>query len=153
MLRAGSVLNYPVMYLARAYHLRHLANPSAAWQDHAAALAIAQRGNMRTYLAECALLAAHLHLDANQVPEAAAEHAEAARLIREDGYGRREAQLSLLHARLLHQQADPAAPATLAAAEARIREIGQWGLWRELYQTGKEIGVPVLEACPATDER
>ena len=115
------------------------------------ALTIAQRGNMRTSLAECALLAAHLYLDANHLPRAAAEHSEAARLIRADGYARREAQLQLLHARLLHQQADPAARSVLASAEARIRELGQWGLWRELRDTARETGVPVPEACPAED--
>ncbi len=112
-------------------------------------MAIARRGNMRTYLTECALLAGHLHLDADEVPQAAAQHAEAARLIRAAGYARREAELHLLHARLLHHESDPAAArAALQAAEARIRAIDQWGLWRELHQTGQEIGVAVPEECP-----
>ncbi len=111
-------------------------------------------GNMRSYLAECALLAGHLHLDAGKVPQAATQHSEAARLIREDGYGRREAELHLLHARLLHHESDPAAArAALQAAETRIRGIGQWGLWRELHEVGKEIGVAVTEEClPEADE-
>lgn len=153
MQRAGFILFQPIALLARAHHLRHLADPSPAWQDHAAALAIALRGNMRTYLAECALLAAHLHLDANQLPEAAAEHAKAARLIREDGYARRKVELQILHARLLHHQADPSARTALESAQACIRDLGQWGHWRELRETGKEIGMPVPETCPAEDER
>ena len=105
--RAGIIDIQPPMHLVRAHHLRHLAVPSAAWHDHAGVLAIAQRGNMRGYLAECALLAGHLHLGANEVLRAAAEHADAARLISVDACARREAPLQLLHACLLQQQSDP----------------------------------------------
>jgi hypothetical protein len=159
MQRAGSIDDQPKVLRARAHHLCRMARTStqvdpqalrqAAWIDQAKALAIARRVEMRTYLAECALLAGNLHLDAGQVPRAAAEHAEAARLIREDGYGRREAELHLLQARLLHQQHDPAGARTaLAAAEARIRAVGQWGLWPELHRVGEGLGVPVPSNCP-----
>jgi hypothetical protein len=48
----------------------------------------------------------------------------------------------------LEQQHPVAARAALQAAEARIRAIGQWGLWRELHEVGEEIGVAVAEECP-----
>jgi len=108
---------------------------------------------MRTYLAECALLAGHLHLDEGQVKEAAAAHAEAARLIHEDGYARRETELRLLHTRLLHHEHDPeGARVALARAEARIRKIGQWGFWRVLRGTGQEIGIAISGDCPAESQ-
>ncbi len=158
MQRAGSTDDQPKMHLARAQHLRRRAlspdsdNPEvlcqAAWTDQARARQIAQRGNMRTQLAECALLAGNLCLDQGEVPPAAAEHAEAAKLIREDGYGRRETELQLLHARLLHHQHDPdGARNALQAAEDRIREIGQWGFWPELHQVGKELGISIPADC------
>ncbi len=141
---AGSILQLPAMHLARATFLRTRPDLPAAWADHDAALAIARRGNMRTYLAECALLAGNLYLDEESDPleEAAAQHATAARLIREDGYGRRLTELHLLQARLLHAQHDPEAPQALARAEARIREVGQWFFWRELRAVARELGSP-----------
>ncbi len=149
MQRAGKVEFQPPMHLARGGYLRSTHQLPAAWADHGAALAIARRGNMRTYLAECALLAGNLHLDEGCMPEAAAQYATAARLIHEDGYGRRLTELHLLHARLLHAQHDPETPAALARAEARIREIGQWGYWRALRQVAGEIGAPEPGECPA----
>jgi len=149
MQRAGFVNQQPAMYLARAIYQRSLTNLSAAWADHDVAHAIAHRGNMRTYLAECALLAGNLCLDEAHVPEAAAQYATASQLIREDGYGRRYAELHLLHARLLHAQHDSAAAQALADAEARIREVGQWYFWRELCAVAKEIGAPDPGKCPA----
>ena len=78
------------------------------------------------------------------VPKAAAQHARAAAIIHADGYGRRLAELHLLDARLRHYQHDPkAARAALQAAEARLRAIGQWGLWRALQETAAELGLPV----------
>ncbi|MDO8932821.1 MAG: toll/interleukin-1 receptor domain-containing protein [Rhodocyclaceae bacterium] len=148
MQRAGKIELQPAMHLARAGYKRSLRDRLAAWADHEAAHAIAERGNMRTYLAECALLAGNLCLDEGRVGEAAAQHAEVARLIREDGYGRRLAELHLLHARLLHAQHDPAAAQALADAEARIREIGQWYFWRELRAVAKEIGAADPGECP-----
>lgn len=148
MKRADLVHGQPPMYLARAAYLRTMHNLPAAWEDHDAAHAIAWRGNMRTYLAECALLAGNLHLDEGRVAEAAAQYATAATLIHEDGYGRRFAELHLLHARLLHAQHDPAASQALAEAEARIREVGQWFFWRELQAVAQEIGAPDPGKCP-----
>lgn len=151
MQRAGSLLNQPAMHLARATHLRAQQQLEPAWADHAAALAIARRGNMRTYLAECALLAGNLYLDEKKSPQAAAEYTTAAQLIHEDGYGRRLTELHLLHARLLHAQHDPAATKALAQAEARIREIGQWGYWRALREAAHELGAADPGPCPAAD--
>jgi hypothetical protein len=148
MQRAGKIERQPPMHLARANYLRSSGQRPAAWTDHAAALSIARRGNMRTYLAECALLAGNLQLDENHIPQAAAEYAAAAQLIHEDGYGRRLTELHLLHARLLHAQHDAEAP---ARAEARIREIGQWGFWRALRQVAQEIAAPDPGACPPAD--
>lgn len=149
MKRAGRIDRQPPVHLARAQYLRTQRNFPAAWEDHEVAYSIARRGNMRTYLAECALLAGNLHLDEGDAPKAAAQYAEAAQLIREDGYGRREAELRLLHTRVLHAQHDPGAPAALAAAEARIRETGQWFFWRELRAVAKEIGANDPGECPA----
>jgi hypothetical protein len=147
MQQAGFTYHPPAMHLARAHHPR---DPAAAWQDHAAALAIAQRGNMRTYLAECALLAGHLYLDAGQVGPAGEQHARAAALLHEDGYGRRLAELHILDARLRHHQHDPQAARTaLAAAQACLRELGQWGLWRALVAVAHELGQDIPEDCPA----
>ncbi|OGT13706.1 MAG: hypothetical protein A3F73_07275 [Gallionellales bacterium RIFCSPLOWO2_12_FULL_59_22] len=130
MQRAGTVIHLPAMHLARAHYQRNLHDLPAAWADLETAQGIARGSNMRTYLAECALLGGNLLLDEARVPEAAAHHASAARLIGEDGYGRRLAELHLLHARLLHAQRNPAAPQALADAQARIRETGQWYFWR-----------------------
>jgi tetratricopeptide (TPR) repeat protein len=149
MRRAGSVLFQLPMHLARAGYLRSTGQLPAAWADHDAALAIARRGNMRTWLAECALLAGNLCLDEGRTPEAAAQYASAAQLIHEDGYGRRLTELHLLQARLLRAQRDPESLSALARAEARIREIGQWGHWRALRQVAREIGAPDPGECPA----
>lgn len=152
MKRAGKVEFQPPMYLARATHLRAQQQLEPAWANYAAALAIARRGNMRTYLADCALLAGNLHLDAGDaLPQAAAEYATAAQLLHEDGYGRRLTELHLLHARLLHAQRDPAARDAWAQAEARIRAIGQWGYWRALHQVAHELGTADPGPCPAMD--
>lgn len=72
------------------------------------------------------------------IPQAAADWTQADRLIRETGYGRREAELHLLEARLKHRQAR----AALARAESRLRAIGQWGLWPELVRVAAELGLP-----------
>ena len=153
MQRAGNINNLPIMHLARARHRRRLGDLAGAWADHDAALRIAEAGAMRTYLADAALLAGQLHLDASirqktgsvfQTESVSAQYARAAEIIHADGYGRRLAELHLLDARLRHYQHDPkAARAALQAAEARIRAIGQWGLWRELRQTAAELGLPV----------
>jgi hypothetical protein len=116
--------------------------------DHAAAHRVAQFGNMRTYLADAALLAGHLDLDEGDTPNAAARHAEAAAIIHADGYGRRLAELRLLDARLRHHQRDPAAARTALAAEARLREIKQWGFWRDLRHTAAELGADDPGECP-----
>jgi tetratricopeptide (TPR) repeat protein len=149
MQRAGLLQRQPEMHLARATYLRAIRDFPAAWADHDAAYAIAYRGNMRTYLAECVLLAANLHLDEGHVAEAAAQYASVAQLIREDGYGRRYTELHLLHARLLHAQHDNNTMKVLAEAEARIREVGQWFFWRELCAVAKEIGASDPGKCPA----
>ncbi|MDP2430812.1 MAG: TIR domain-containing protein [Pseudomonadota bacterium] len=150
MRQAGKVELQPPMHLARAAYLRSKYQLEPAWSDHAAALSIARRGNMRTYLAECALLAGNLHLDEGKTPQAAAEYTGAAQLIHEDGYGRRLTELHLLNARLLHAQHDHRAVDTLARAEARIREIGQWGFWRALRQVAIELGAADPGECPAS---
>jgi tetratricopeptide (TPR) repeat protein len=149
MRRAGMIQRQPEMHLASASHLRATRNLDAAWNDHDAAHSIAVRGNMRTYLAECALLAGNLYLDDARIPEAASQYATASLLIREDGYGRRYAELYLLHTRLLYAQHDQAALQALAEAEARIRDVGQWFFWRELCAVAKEIGAPDPGKCPA----
>lgn len=148
MQRAGSGDDQPAMHLVRADYQRSLPNFPDAWADHEAAHAIASRGNMRTYLAECALLAGNLCLDEALVPKAAAQYATAAQLIHEDSYGRRYTELHLLHARLLHAQHDPAAPQALEEAQARIREAGQWYFWRELRAVANEIGTADPGECP-----
>jgi len=77
------------------------------------------------YLAEAALLAGHLALDQATVR------------------GRREAELHLLEARLKHRQVRPdEAREALVLAEARIRALGQWGLWPQLTQVAEELGAP-----------
>lgn len=146
--RAGSITNYPPLHLARACHQRRHLNFLDAWADYDTAHAIALRGNMRTYLAECALLAGNLHLDEGHVAEAAAQYATASKLIREDGYGRRYTELYLLRARLRHAQHDPAAAKALDKAEARIGKVGQWFFWCELCAVAKEIGAPDPGKCP-----
>jgi hypothetical protein len=149
MQRAGTIIHLPAMHLARAHYQRSLREFSAAWGDLEAAQAIARPGNMRTYLAECALLSGNLLLDEARVPEAALHYANAAQLILEDGYGRCLTELHLLYARLLHAQRDPAALQALAAAQARIREAGQWYFWRELRAVANEIAAPDPGECPA----
>ena len=149
MQRAGTIVHLPAMHLARAHYQRSVHNIPAAWVDLETAQTIARQGNMRTYLAECALLGGNLLLDEARVPEAVTHHASAAQLIREDGYGRRLAELHLLHARLLHAQRDPAVLQALADAQARIRETGQWYFWRELRTVANKITAPDPGECPA----
>lgn len=146
---ADTIIHLPAMHIARAHYLRNLHNLPAAWIDVEVAQTIAKRGNMRTYLAECALLAGNLFLDEANIPEAIAHHTSAAQLIREDGYGRRLTELHLLHARLLHGQHDPAALQALGDAQARINETGQWYFWRELRAVASEITAPDPGECPA----
>jgi len=145
--RAGYVMMQPPLHLIRAQHLR-FAEPTLAWDEYENAYIVAHRGNMRTYLAECALLAGNLCLDQSRELEAAAHYTSAAQLIHKDGYGRRLTELHLLHTRLFHAQHDSAAAPALAGAEARIREVGQWYFWRELRAVAKEIGVPDPGECP-----
>lgn len=149
MQQAGSGDSQPEMYLARANYQCNCREFSAAWEDHTSAQVIAKRGNMRTYLAECALLAGNLFLDEARIPEAAAQYATASQLICEDGYGRCYAELHLLHARLLHAQQDPSAYQALSEAEVRIREVGQWFFWRELRTVASEVGAPDPGKCTA----
>ena len=142
MQQASYVIMQPPIHLARAHHHHTLNNPPAARSDLEAAHAIAQRGNMRTYLAECALLAGHLHLDAGELPEAAAAHAEASTLIHEDGYLRRLAELHLLAARLHHHQHEPeAARRALIQARDRIEEVGQYAFRARVREIAEELGV------------
>jgi hypothetical protein len=149
MRRAGTIIHLPAMHLARAHYQRSLRDISAAWADLESAQTIARQSNMRTYLAECALLSGNLFLDKARAPEAAAHYARAAQLILEDGYGRRLTELHLLHARLLHARRDPAALQALADAQARIREAGQWYFWRVLRAAANEIAAPDPGECPA----
>ncbi len=151
MRRANSMVLMPILYLARAHHRRTRCDPTGARADLDAAVCLATPPGMRTYLAECALLAGHLDLDRaldraaapDAVPEAAKHWTQADRLIRETGYRRREAELHLLEARLKHHQARPAeARAALACAESALRARGQWGLWPQLVQVAAELGVP-----------
>lgn len=59
-----------------------------------------------------------------------------------------QAELQLLHARVRHHGADFAsARAALRSAEARIRAVGQWGLWDRFYEVGQEIGVTLPSEC------
>lgn len=146
--RSGYVMMQPLLHLSLAKMFR-FTEPLQAWDEYENAFVISQSSNMRTYLAECALLAGNLFLDAARIPETAAQYATASLLIREDSYGRRYAELYLLHTRLLYAQHDPAALQTLAEAEARIREVGQWFFWRELQSVAKEIGAPDPGKCPA----
>ena len=149
MQQAGTIIHLPAMHLARAHYQRSLHDLPAAWADLETAQAIARRSNMRTYLAECALLGGNLLLDEARVSEAAAHHVSAAQLICEDGYGRRLTELYLLHARLLSAQRDPAALQALADAQAHICEAGQWYFWRELRAVANEIAAPDPGECPA----
>ena len=142
MQRAGTTIHLPAMHIARARYLRSLQDFSGAWADTHLATTIARRGNMRAYLAECALLAANLCLDEGRAEDAACHCAIADRLIVEDGYGRRLAELHLLHARLRFAQRDAAAVSALAEARARICAAGQWYFWRELRSVAAEIGAP-----------
>ena len=106
------------LYLIRAHHRRTQSDPAGARADLESALAIATPPGMRTTIAEAALLAGHLELDRARdataapaaVPEAARHWTQADRLIRETGYGRREAELHLLEARLKHHQSRPWTP-------------------------------------------
>lgn len=148
MQRAGTVIHLPAMYLARAHYLRSLQDLPAAWVDFEIAHTIARRSNMRSYLAECALLGGNLCLDEGRVADAAAHYVSALQLITEDGYGRRLTEIHLLHARLLFAQHETANNA-LNDARNRIVAAGQWYFWRDLCAVAGEIGAPDPGACPA----
>jgi tetratricopeptide (TPR) repeat protein len=146
MRRASGMDDMPKLHLTRAHHRRTQGDPAGARADLDAALVIAEPAGMRTDLAEAALLAGHLALDApapEHIADAAGHWTEADRLIRDTGYGRREAELHLLEARLKHHQRRPdEAREALASADARLRAIGQWGLWPQLAQVAEELGLP-----------
>ncbi|WP_295446826.1 TIR and AAA domain-containing protein [uncultured Thiodictyon sp.] len=162
MRRASNIRHLPILHLARAHHHRDQRRPAQAQTDLNAALAIARRGNMLTYLADGALLEGHLHLDrlarptpetaapaADPIPEAARAWAQANEIIRRTGYGRRETELHLLEARLRSHQGRPdQASEALDRAQLRIRAIGQWGLWPRLSQVAAELGAQVPEQPP-----
>lgn len=149
MQRAGTTLHLPAMHLARAHYLRSLGDLQGAQADLNTAFTIAERSDMRSYLAECELLAGNLALDLEKTDDAGLHHAAATRLIVEDGYGRRIAELHLLHARLLHAMRDPDAQSALNAARTRICAAGQWYFWRELRRVAAEILAPDPGECPA----
>jgi hypothetical protein len=151
MRRANNMRNLPNLYLARARHRRTRGDPAGARADLDAAQCLAAQSGMRTYLAECALLAGHLALDCTPaaVAESAASWTDADRLIRETGYARRGAELQLLEARLKHRQARPEeASAAIARAESDLRARGQWGLWPQLVQVAAELGLAAPELDP-----
>ncbi|AUB81989.1 hypothetical protein THSYN_14270 [Candidatus Thiodictyon syntrophicum] len=165
MHRANGMDDLPKLYLARARHRRTRGDPSGARADLESAECLATPSGMRTYLAECALLAGQLDLDGapagtgagpaaapgtlDAIPRAAAHWTQADGLIRETGYQRREAELHLLEARLQHHQARPAqARAARARAESALRARGQWGLWPTLRQVAAELGLPAPDLDP-----
>jgi len=126
MRRASTMYFLPVVHLTRAQHRRVRHDPAGVRADLDAALAVAGPAGMRTPLAE-----------------AARQWTLADQLIRATGYGRREAELHLVEARLAHHQRRPdEARVAQALAEARIRAIGQWGLWPDLTRVAAELGLP-----------
>ncbi|AUB81356.1 hypothetical protein [Candidatus Thiodictyon syntrophicum] len=63
MRRANRVDRMPLLHIIRGQNDRDQHRLGQAQSDLDAALSIARRGNMQTYLADCALLEGHLHLD------------------------------------------------------------------------------------------
>jgi hypothetical protein len=139
-LLTANLRHLPNLYLIRAHYRRTQSDPSGARADLVAAL-----------------LADHLELDRARdgaavpeaVPEVARHWTQADRLIRETGYGRREAELQLLEARLKHHQSRPfGAGAALTRVESHIRVLGQWGLWPQLHVVATELGLPAPPIDP-----
>ncbi len=94
--QAGQQDYLPLGLLARAALRRVAGDMTRSRADLDEALAIAQRGGMKLYEADCHLEAARLHLALNAIEPARASLATAKAMIREMGYGRREGEVAAL---------------------------------------------------------
>ena len=86
----------PIGLLARAALSRVEGKYKDAWRDLEEAKEIAERGEMRLHLADCALEAARLHLAEGQKDDARAELEKGKGLVEETGYGRRDKEVQEL---------------------------------------------------------
>ncbi|MCX6028727.1 MAG: hypothetical protein NT169_05420 [Chloroflexi bacterium] len=94
--QAGQQQYIPLGLMARAALRRVAGDVARARPDLDEALAIAQRGGMKLYEADCHLEAARLHLALDAIEPARASLAKARAMIREMGYGRREGEVAAL---------------------------------------------------------
>jgi hypothetical protein len=158
MWKASKIDFMPEVLLARANFCRQQGELDASQRDLDEAWEIITRCGMRLYEAEACLLQGNLGLDQLTSPcpppkgeflkEAEAAYQQAKELITEMNYGLRFAELSLLAARAAYYAKDLpgfqnlggfSPQEHLAAAKARIEEIGQCGLLPEWERVRAEI--------------
>jgi len=96
----GSQQHLPRGLLARAAAYRWHGEFAPAWRDLNDAQDIAERGEMKRWLTDCALEAARLYLAQQQQDAAVAELKKAQALIAQTGYHRRDAEAAELAAAL-----------------------------------------------------
>ncbi|MFH0793634.1 MAG: hypothetical protein V2A74_06330, partial [bacterium] len=93
---AGAQHHLPRGLLARAQLLRTVGDITEAWRDLEEMQEIAERGEMRLFLADFHLEAARLSLAENDPPKAREHQSEAKRLVEETAYGRRRPEVAEL---------------------------------------------------------
>ncbi len=97
---AGDQTWMPRGLLARAGLYRNTGEFEKGWRDLGEAKEIADRGEMRLFLADCALEAARLWLAQDDKEKAKEEWEEAKRLVEETGYHRRDKEVEELQEEL-----------------------------------------------------
>ncbi|NGZ26322.1 MAG: hypothetical protein G8345_05490 [Magnetococcales bacterium] len=120
MRRAGINTFLPMILLSQAQVLHRHGDLVQAKKQLNEAQEIAERGEMRLYLADGHLLAGQIALDEGR--EAREDYQKAEQLINDMGYGRRRGELMLLKARIQKSQK------LLEEAFDHFRKQGQLGL-------------------------
>ncbi len=137
MEKAGSIMNFPEFYLARAdfYLTQNQLAPAQA--DLNSAWEIIERCGMKLYAVDYLLIHGRYSLATADFDTALNHYKEAKQLIEETGYHLRDAELDLFAAQIclkseskLMSLDSKNADYYLQKAKNRIAEIGQWGLMR-----------------------
>jgi tetratricopeptide (TPR) repeat protein len=134
MEKAGSIMNFPEFYLARADFYLSQKQLAPALADLNSAWEIIERCGMKLYAVDYLLIHGRYSLATADVDTALNHYQEAKQLIEETGYHLRDAELDLFAAQIcIHTKANLNAKTAqdyLQKAKNRIEAIGQWGLMR-----------------------
>lgn len=140
MMVAGHVLYQPMVLLVRGRFRREYQEAGGAWQDLETARSIAENSGMQPMLAECALLAGNLFLDAGDIESAMQEFETAFFIIENTNYDRRRVELLLLDTRLKFYAGKSEEARTNLVKVWKLLEVGgQWGLAPLVESVSKEI--------------